>query len=143
VNPPAPPRAEPKLTPWDRRQLARDLAEDVVSRRKLATRYGVSHQYLTKFARQHATEIDAMRDRIGDEFAGQWIADKQARIAAYQADYEAALDHPHFDHHEWLKARTQILHAVAEELGALPPRAAVMIVPVTHIVQGVDLDALT
>jgi len=74
--------------------------------------------------------------------AGLRIASKEARIAAYQGDYEQAASGPKAGHHEWVKARTGILHAVAEELGQLPPRTTVTVMPVVHIVEGIDLEAL-
>jgi len=133
----------PKLTPGDRRQLCRALAAGEVTRAQLARRYGVSRAYITQFARMYAAEIDQIKARLEDEFAGLWVADKAARIAAHQADYEMALDSPRADHHEWIKTRTQVLHAVAEELGQLPPRTQVNVAAVTHIIEGVDLSALT
>ena len=132
-----------KLTHGDRRQLCRALAAGEVSRADLARRYGVSRPYITQFAKTHEAEIETIKARLEDEFAGLWIADKAARVAAYQGDYFATLEHPNADHHEWVKARTGILHNVAEELGQLPPRTTVNVAAVTHVVMGVDLDNLT
>jgi hypothetical protein len=133
-----------KLKPWDRRQLCRELAAGDVKRADLARRYGVSAAYITKFAKQHAAEIDDIRASLDNEFAGLWIASKAARIAAYQADLELSEDHAKYgSHYEHIRTRTQILKAVAEELGQLPPRQTVMVVPVVHVVEGVDLKDLT
>lgn len=127
---------------WERRTLCRELATGEQSNAALARKYGISRPAVTQFARRHAGEIAAIKGQLDDEFAGLWIASKAARIAAYQADYDAAADSDKSDHHEWIKARTSILGAVAEELGQLPPRATIAVIPVTHVIEGVNLDAL-
>jgi hypothetical protein len=133
-----------KLSPADRRELCRALAAKDERPATLARRYGVSRQYVAQFAQQHATEIRTLRDKLDDDFAGLWIADKGARIAAYQDDYERSLDHPRYgDSFEHIRTRTQISQAVAEELGQLPPRQQISVQSVTHVIVGVDLDALT
>lgn len=113
-----------------------------MQRAELARRYGVARTYISKFARTHATEIEQVKAQLDGEFAGLWIASKEARMSAYQDDYGRTLEHEHSGHHEWVKARTGILHNVAEELGQLPPRATVTVMPVQHVIIGVDMDAL-
>lgn len=134
---------ERKLTAGQQRELCRALATAGKSRRRLATEFGVSHQYLTKFARQRAAEITAIRGRLDDAFAGLWIASKEARLAAYQADYEASANGEYADHFEQIRTRSAILRNVAEELGQLPNRStAAIIVPVVHVIENVSLDDL-
>lgn len=134
---------ETKLKPWDRRALCRELAAGDVKRAALARKYGVSGAYITKFAKQHAAEIDDIKADLDNQFAGLWIASKAARIAAYQADLEQSEDNDEFaGHFEQIRTRTQILRAVAEELGQLPPRATLTVMPVVHVVEGVDVEAL-
>lgn len=128
---------------WDRRTLCRELATGEMTRAALGRKYGVTGQAIGAFARRHAAEIADIKAALDDAFAGLWIARKEARIAQHQADYEAAEGNEKGDHHEWIKARTAILHAVAEELGQLPPRATITVTPVTHILVGVDPEALT
>jgi hypothetical protein len=137
-------RAKPrgKLSRADQRQLQRELATGDVMRADLARRYGVTRGYVTIFAKQYAREIADIKAQLDDEFAGLWIAQKEQRIAAYQAEYERALRHPRRDHFEWINARRQILHTVAEELGQLPPRQTVTVVPVVHIIENVNLELL-
>lgn len=127
---------------WDRRTLCRELATGEVKRAALARKYGISPAAITAFAKRHAREIDEIKASLDDEFAGLWIADKANRIAAYQADVEASAEGAYGSHYEQIRTRTQILRAVAEELGQLPPRATVSVVPVVHIIEGVDLEAL-
>lgn len=143
-RPPKPPAVAGSVgrRPWERRQLCRELATGQ-THRALGKKYGVTHQAITAFAKRHAAEIDAIKADLDDEFAGLWIANKQARLAALQADFELSADGEYAGHYEHIRTRTQLARAIAEELGQLPPRATVAIVPVQHLLEGVDLDALT
>lgn len=132
----------PRLTPFDRREIQRALADGTEKRAAIARRFGVTAGYITQFAKQYAREIDDIRRDLDNEFAGLWIASKVNRVIAYQADYARTLADPKSTHHEWVKARAQILHQVAEEMGQLPPRATLTIIPVKHVVEGVDLEVL-
>jgi hypothetical protein len=127
---------------WERRTLCRELALGEVTKAALGRKYGVTGQAISAFAKRYAAEIDAIRAQLDDEFAGLWIASKEARLAQYQDDYEASERHEKSEHFEWVRVRTQILHQVAEELGQMPPRAEVTVLPVEHIIIGVDMEAL-
>lgn len=128
--------------PWERRQLCRELATGEQTRAALARKYGLSRGAITQFAQRHAREIDDIKAALDDEFAGLWVADKAARLAVYQADIEASADGPYSGHYEQVRTRQAGLRAVAEELGQLPPRATIAVVPVQHVLEGVDLEAL-
>lgn len=141
ASPPA--KTGPKLTPADRRQLQRDLATAETTRAALARKYGVSRPYITEFAKTFAREIDAIKADLGNEFAGLWIASKEQRLAAYERDYDTSEQGEYGAHYEQVRTRAQILRNVAEELGQLPSRGnTAIIVPVVHVVEGIDLDAL-
>lgn len=129
--------------PWERRQLCRELATGEQTGAALARKYGVTRQAISAFGKRHAAEIDAIKADLDDEFAGLWVAQKAARLALYQADLEASAGGEYADHYEHIRTRQAGLRAIAEELGQLPPRATVAIVPVQHILEGVDPDALT
>ena len=128
---------------WEHRQLCRELAEGTVTKAALGRKYGITGQAIAQFAKRYAREIDDIKAQLDDEFAGLWIARKEARMAQYQEDYEASQTHDKSNHFEWIRVRTQILHQVAEELGQMPPRAEVTVLPVQHVIIGVDLEALT
>ena len=130
------------VKPWERRQLCRELAAGELTRAQLARKYGINRSGITRFAQRHAREIDDIKANLDDEFAGLWIASKAARIAAYQADAERSEDGGYGSHYEQIRTRLQIYRAVAEELGQLPGRTTVTVVPVVHVVEGVDLEAL-
>lgn len=122
-------------------ELCRELAAGEVKRAELARKYGVSRTAITKFAQRHKGRIAEIKAHLDDEYAGLWIAQKQNRIAALMADYEATLEHYRGDHHEWVKARTAIAHAVAEELGQLPNKSNLTIGgTVRHELVGVDVN---
>jgi len=133
-----------KLTPADRRNLARQLAMGEIKRSQLARDYDVTTGYITQFAKQHQREIDAIRADLDNQFAGLWIADKEQRLAAYAADFELSAAGDYGAHYEQIRTRSAILRNVAEELGQLPTRSTTaIVVPVVHVIEGgVDLEAL-
>ena len=119
------------------RFIVRELALGLRTRAEIARQFGVTKGAVTRFAQRNAREIDELRAAIGDEvreqLAGMWIASQEHRIRLYQTIAETDPDN---------KSVIAALKAVAEELGQLPPRAQVVVMPVTHIVEGVDMDAL-
>jgi hypothetical protein len=129
--------AKPGIPRHKNLELCRLLAAGEVQRSELARRYHVTTSAITQFAQRNAARIDEIRANLDDEFAGLWIADKLARVEAYQIDYDSISQN---NHHEWVKARTAILKAVAEELGQLPPRAQVVVAPVVHVIEGVNVN---
>lgn len=130
------------LLPPQRHKLLRELAIGERSSADLGREYGMTATAVRMFKSRHRAKVEAIAADLGNEFAGLWIADKTQRLAAYESDYEMALDSDKSDHHEWVKARTQILHAVAEETGQLPPRTTVAVQSVTHVIVGIDTDDL-
>ena len=108
----------------------------------LARKYGVSRPAITQFARRNAAEIDAIKADLQAEFAGLWIAEKELRIARYEADLELSAEGDFAGHYEQIRTRTQILHNVAEELGQLPTRGNITVVPVQHVIVGIDTELL-
>jgi hypothetical protein len=115
-----------------------DIAQADFSFRDLAEATGLSVADIQAFADEHSREIDECRksllNQLAREAAGLWIADKASRIAELQAMYEeareihAALNSPtptwSRSHKDIIKARLDILRHVADELGAMPQRAA-------------------
>lgn len=120
-----------------RRQVVRELALGLKTPAQIAKEYNVGLSAIRQFTKYNAREIDllkdALREKIADQLAGLWIANQGFRIALYQAIAEDA-DDP--------KDVILALKAVAEELGQMPARAQVVVMPVTHIVESVDLDLL-
>lgn len=125
---------------YRRHELCRELAAGEVTRASLARKYGVTRQAITKFAQANKGRIEEIKAHLDDEFAGLWITRKENRLAALQEDFELASDNIKAGHHEWVKARTALTHAVAEELGQLPNRSQITIGgTVRHELVGVDV----
>jgi transcriptional regulator with XRE-family HTH domain len=127
-----------KLSRPDQRELQRGLATRELTRSQLARKFGVSTSYVSQFARKYAAEVAAIQRDLDNEFAGLWIAQKELRLTAYQQEYELAMKHPRRDHFEWVRVRSQILRMVADELGQLPPKATITVIPVTHVIVGLE-----
>lgn len=133
-----------EVQPWTRHKLLRELAMAERTAAEIGRDYGMTAGAVRKFKHDHKAEIGVIAASLADEFSGLWIADKGQRIAAAQHDYELSLASGEYaGHYEHIRTRTQIRSAVAEELGQLPPRTTVTVIPVVHQVVGVDLDALT
>jgi hypothetical protein len=80
-----------KLGGLNRRKVVRLLAAQEISRAEIARRFDVSPSAVTQFADKHAEEINAVKAKMDDEFAGIAIADKVARMGMYQEIAERAL----------------------------------------------------
>lgn len=119
-------------------QLMYDIAQADWSFRELSDATGLSVADIQQFADEHAREIEECRksllNQLARETAGLWITDKASRIAELQTMYEDArgihdaLNSPapswSRSHKDIIKARLDILRHVADELGAMPQRAA-------------------
>lgn len=120
--------------------LIRDLACEM-TQAAAAEKYGVVQQSITAFAQRHRAEIEAARADIADEMAGVWIAEKRARLLAYQEDVElidAGGEARRLNH---MNDRHRALRNSAEELGALK-QVVTADVTVRHEIVGVDPDVL-
>lgn len=119
------------------RQVIRALAIDIQTRAQIAREYGVTRSAITHFAARHAREIHelqlALETKVEDRLAGMWIADQENRIALLQWIAEHAID---------TRDIMAALRYAAEELGQLPPRSQVVVVPVHHVIEGVDTELL-
>jgi hypothetical protein len=125
--------------------LILDLASGEKSQDALAEQYGVDQGSISRFALRFAAEIEAQRADMENKFAALWIAQKAARLAAYEDDVEAIDDH--HDQPETaldpalLGAKHRALRNTAEELGAL--RTVIdSTVSVRYEIVGVDPEAL-
>jgi hypothetical protein len=109
----------------------------------LARMFGVGRNAITNFQKRNARAIDEVRRAIDDEFAGLWVARKEARLAEleWMIDIlgEAIEEMPDVD---MIRVRAGLLKNVSEELGQLPPRTQVVSARVTHVVEGFTSDEL-
>lgn len=127
---------------WVKGKLIRDLALDEWSQEALGVKYGVSRQAIVKFKSRHLAEVQSVRTQMDDQYAGAWIADKMARLGAYQEAAERMMDGRSPRSAEVL---VNILKGAAEELGQLPARTQVQVntANVTYEVVGINPADLT
>ncbi len=87
-------------------------------------KYGCSQPAISLFGERHRAEIEAHREKIDDAYAGLYLAEKAARIGAYQAEIDEidAMESPDA---AMRKVRQAAVKAIAEELGSLPSRMTV------------------
>ncbi len=137
-----------RIPPWRRLPLMRELADPQRTQAAMAVEYGVTGAAITLFKQRYAHEIAQIRADYDNKFAGLWVADKLNRIATYEADIEAIeaksqKDGSTMADADMLRVKGSFLKAVAEELGQLPGRVNVAVVPVEHIIVGVNPEDLT
>jgi len=121
--------------------LARDLAAGGQTQVELADKYSVTQQAISDFARRERDMIDAIRDDFANEFAGLWIARKEARLAAYERDVDDVerVEGEDGVTPELRRVKQAALRAVAEELGQLPARLSVQMEgTIKTIIEGID-----
>lgn len=134
-------------TGWRRVKLLRELAKGEHTQAWLADKYGVSESSMSRFARDNRIDIDEVKKQHEDklsEMEGLWIAERWARIAEYQRQYDDAMDHADENGYDagGSKAAQAALRAVAEELGQLKMNIDTRM-QVNYKIEGVDLDKLT
>jgi transcriptional regulator with XRE-family HTH domain len=155
-----------KLGGLVRRQVVRDLALSGLSQDALAEKYGVSQQAISQFKARNAEEIAAVAAKADDEFAGILIAQKAARLAAYQELYGVAVSPTpkisasgktvtYVDPESGesgvvmevdVRAAATVLKQAAEEMGQLPTRLQVsgeLATTTTYRIENVSNDDLT
>lgn len=68
--------------------LQRDLATGGQTHEALAAKYGATKSGITSFAKRYSAVIAEIAADLDNQFAGLWAANKERRIASYQADVE-------------------------------------------------------
>lgn len=127
------------LPPHIRLSLMRRIAGGE-TQAALAVEFGCTPQSVSQFKQRHADQISEMAADLDNKFAGLWIARKENRLDAIEQVIRDIEEHPNAKHHEWLKTKLIALRNAAEELGQLPPKQVTTVIPVMHVVQGVNLD---
>jgi hypothetical protein len=117
--------------------VIRALATGDPKQSVLAEMFGVGRNAITNFKDRNRRAIDEVRQAIDDEFAGLWVARKEARLAELEWMIDILADAieemPDVD---MIRVRASLLKNVSEELGQLPPRQQVVSARVTHVVEG-------
>lgn len=142
-----------------RLSLIRDLAMGEWSASELAHQLGLPKEDIDAFAKVESEAISeyklVLAGKLAEETAGLWITKKQNRMAELQAEYEdvdealverRAAGFSWSTHHkDMIRAKLNILRAVAEELGAYPQRSeqpANTGNVVHYLIEGEDMEAL-
>lgn len=154
-----------KLGGLIRRKLVREIALGELNYAALAEKYEVNPSAISYFAKRHADEIKAVREKADDEFAGLLITQKGFRLGALQDLLERALTEvpkvapsgrvvyvtdPETGQETMVKEiagelAAKVLKQAAEEMGQLPTRLQLsgrMEVATTYAVDGVAPDDL-
>ena len=126
------------LEPYQMLKLKRELAMGDKTQYLLAKEYGMTQPGIALFKQRHQAAIDDIRENLANTLAGLPLVRKENRIAMYEDQIEQLRNHPNANHHEWSKGVFIGLHNIAEEVGGLPPRQTITIIPVEHVIVGVD-----
>lgn len=119
----------------------RELAAGEKTQTQLAKEYGCTPGAVSIFASRHEEEIQALRDKLDDEWAGLWVASKRDRLAVYQNDIEM-LDELGMTDERMAALKAKLLRQVAEEVGDLRADVNVTGRVLHHILEGVNLNDL-
>jgi hypothetical protein len=147
--------------PWVRRAIMVQLATGNKTQAQISREYACSEVAISQFKKRHADEIEAIRENHLDQFTGIAIAQKAARLQAYEEILEKCLTPtPKMTGKEYVhdpkngnelvyeidaNAAIKVLRGVAEELGHLPSRivlAGGLEVKTNYTLNGVDPDNL-
>lgn len=132
-------------------ELVRLLARGEHTQVELAERFEVTQAGISRFAKRNADAIQRVKDRVDDEFAALWIADKFARLSTYQQQVEDIADmlgdagRLSMPTAELMRTAQSALKSVAEELGQLPNRHSLQLsgeISVRYVVDGVNPELL-
>ena len=147
--------------PWVRRAIMIQLATGNKSQSAIAREFGCSQTAISYFNDRHRDEIEAIRESSLDEFTGIAIAQKAARLQAYEEILKKCMTPtPKMAGKEYVhdpknpgevvyeidaNAAVKVLRQVAEELGHLPSRivlAGGVDVRTNYTLNGVDPENL-
>lgn len=120
--------------------LIHELATGDLSRSDIARKYEISRSAVSNFARRHQPEIDKIQEELTERMNNLYIRDIEWRLAEYQHDAQMLKGKKN---PAAVRARVMLLKQAAEELGQIPGRTSVVVIPVQHVIEGVDMKELT
>ena len=145
-----------------RHKLMREIALGDLNGVQLAEKYGVSTAAISQFKQRNAEGIKAIVADADNEFAGILIAQKAARLAAYEEQHRIAMQptpkitnkgtvviDPNTGEYVYevnLSAAATMLKNAAEEMGQLPNRVQIqgdMQTTTTYKIEGFSESDLT
>lgn len=131
------PAKQRRLNHEEKMAIVMELAVGKKSGLKIAADYGISDQRVSQIKKEYEQTISTVRSEYLDHVSAEAIKNQEWRLFQYARDLEK-LDgtwHP-----EWVKARSQILKNVADELGQAVPKTQITIRPTEHVLIGVDIE---
>lgn len=107
--------------------LLHELAENELTQRVLARKYGISQARVSQLGTQYADEVEDMRADLEDEYAGLWLAQKAERVKAYMRLAEMLEEDLQVSGLEssFINQLQKVYKNIAEEMGQLPARVIV------------------
>lgn len=107
-------------------QLIRQLATGEYTQAALADMHGVVPSAIAQFIKREKLAIAQVREKLDDDFAGLWIANKAARLAEREQYIEDLNEIEALRHDPAaVRAKLAAMKDAAEELGHLPGRITI------------------
>lgn len=129
--------ANSKLTKEERLKLIHDLALSPKTQAQLAQDYGISQNSVSRIKREESRDIERIQDDYLEQATGQMISNLEWRMKELE---KAVLVMGNKRSPEFVRAKVMALHEAAEQLGQLPPRMQINIIPVEHKLSGIDIN---
>jgi transposase-like protein len=111
-------------------EVARAIVTGSPTQAQIARRFDITRSAVTQWKKRHRGPIEQVRASIDTEFSAVYLSEKLTRLWSLQPDFELSTEQPNAASPDHIRVRMALLRAIAEELGALPPRTSVMVVPV-------------
>jgi transposase-like protein len=126
-----------RLSPEEKMTIILELAVGDKTGKQVAECHGISEQRVSQLKKEYQQTIAGMRHQYLEGITAEAIKNQEYRLVQYARDLEK-LDtqwHP-----EAVKARSQILKNVADELGQAVPKTQINIIPAQHHYISVNVD---
>jgi transposase-like protein len=131
-----PKEIQKRLTPEEKMQIILEIAVGDKTGKQVALDHGISEQRISQIRKEYQQTIDGMRKEYLQGVTAEAVKNQEWRLLQYARDLEK-LDTQW--HSEAVKARSQILKNVADELGQAVPKTQITITPVEHHYVSVDV----
>lgn len=124
-------------------EVARAIVTGSPTQAQIARRFDITRSAVTQWKKRHRGLIAQVQASIDTEFSAIYLSEKLSRLWSLQQDFELSTEQPNAATPDHIRVRMALLHAIAEETGQLLPRTMIAVVPVRHILEGVDISKLT
>lgn len=128
-----------RLSPEEKMQIVLQLAIGDKTAKAVAEEHGISAQRISQIKQEYQQVIHGVKNQYLEGITANAVKNQEWRLTQYARDLEK-LDSQW--HAEAVKARSQILKNVADELGQAVPKTQINIIPVEHKYIGVAIEEL-